>query len=71
MFKSLAINITVSDYEPTTKNDALLEQIVRSDKVVMKVAEQISQGERRGSFVYDADDLDLAVIWSTATLENL
>lgn len=71
MFKSLAINITVSDYESTTKNDALLEQIVRSDKVVMKVAEQISQGERRGAFVYDADDLDLAVIWSTATLENL
>ncbi|HBT4799501.1 TPA: hypothetical protein MB324_004107 [Klebsiella pneumoniae] len=71
MFKSLAINITVSDYEPSTKNEALLEKIVRSDKVVIKVAEQIAQGERRGAFVYDADDLDLAVIWSTATVVNL
>ncbi|HDY9206442.1 hypothetical protein HRF84_08540 [Klebsiella variicola] len=71
MFKSLAINITVSDYEPSTKNDELLEKIVRSDKVVMKVAEHIAKGERRGAFVYYSDDLDLAVIWSTATVVDM
>ncbi|HGL3854489.1 TPA: hypothetical protein ACKE3U_003818 [Klebsiella aerogenes] len=71
MFKSLAINITISDYEPSAKNDDLLEKIVRSDKVVIKVAEQIAEGERRGAFVYDSDDLDLAVIWNTATVVDM
>ncbi|MCD6622865.1 hypothetical protein ACLH2J_24780 [Klebsiella michiganensis] len=71
MFKSLAINITVSDYEPSTKNDGLLEKIVRSEDVVVRVAEEIVKGERRGAFVYDAENLDLAVIWNTATVVDI